>query len=179
MLVNGNLTEHQPKFLTKYMNNSYYDYYPEWYADVGQKIVQTMVVNAFMPYVGVVTAFAVPKVLRFIDQRGNQDVYETHKTSMSGFKKLYSGGDYVIHFKYSNILNIVYITCMYGIGMPMLFPVSAFNFISQYICERIVVAYGMKLPPALDDKLSKNALQMLKFAPLIMLFNGYWMTSNP
>ena len=74
------------------------------------------------------------------------------------YRDLYSGGDYVIHFKYSGIINIVYITCMYGVGMPILFPIAALNFINQYICERIVIAYFMKQPPALDDKLTKNAL---------------------
>lgn len=42
---------------------------------------------------------------------------------------------------------------MYGIGMPLLFPVAAFNLINQYICERVIVAYYMKQPPALDNKL--------------------------
>jgi hypothetical protein len=97
---------------------------------------------------------------------------------MAGFKQLYSGSDYYIHFKYSNILNVVYITCIYGVGMPLLFPVAVINFFNQYICERIIVAYGMKLPPGFDDKLTQNAIEMLKYAPLMMLFNSYWMISN-
>ena len=97
---------------------------------------------------------------------------------MSGYKDLYSGADYVIHFKYSGILNICYITLMYGIGMPILFPLAALNLLNQYVVERLIVAWNVKQPPALDDKLTVNALEMLKFAPLIMLFNGYWMLSN-
>lgn len=50
LLVNANLTEHSPKFITKFFNGAYYDYYPEWYADVGQKIVQTMMINSMLPY---------------------------------------------------------------------------------------------------------------------------------
>jgi len=30
---------------------------------------------------------------------------------------------------------------MYGIGLPILFPIAAFNFCNQYICERLIVAY--------------------------------------
>jgi len=67
---------------------------------------------------------------------------------------------------------------MYGIGMPLLFPVAAFNLLNQYICERVIVAYYMKQPPALDNKLIQNCLKMLKWAPLLMLANGYWMLSN-
>jgi hypothetical protein len=36
----------------------------------------------------------------------------------------------------------------------------------------------MKMPPCLDDKLTKNALGMLKYAPLFFIANGYWMLSN-
>jgi hypothetical protein len=41
-----------------------------------------------------------------------------------------------------------------------------------------MVAYYMKVPPALDDKLTNNALRVLKYAPLFLLANGYWQMSN-
>jgi len=37
-LISGNLTEHEPKLVTKYMNGKYYDYVPVWYDEVGRKI---------------------------------------------------------------------------------------------------------------------------------------------
>jgi len=39
---------------------------------------------------------------------------------------------------------------MYGIGLPILFPIAAFTLINIWITERIIVAYYTKLPPALD-----------------------------
>ena len=47
---------------------------------------------------------------------------------MVKFKDLWIDGNYVLHFKYSGILNIVFITMMYGMGLPLLFPIAAFNF---------------------------------------------------
>lgn len=131
-----------------------------------------------MPYVGLVSGFAVPWLLRSLDNSFSGDQYKTKKTSVAQYKALYSGGEYVIHFKYSGLLNIVFITMMYGVGMPILFPIAAFNFFNQWIAERYTVAYYMKLPPALDDKLTLNCLERLKFAPILMIFNGYWMLSN-
>ena len=98
---------------------------------------------------------------------------------MAQYRELYSGNDYVIHFKYSQLLNIIYIACLYGVGMPILFPIAAITFLNIYVCERFIVAYCCKQPPALDDKLTRNALNVIKFAPILMLFNGYWMLSNP
>lgn len=179
LLVNANLTEHQPKFITKYLDKDYHDYMPDWYADVGHKIVNTMFINSILPYVGLVTGYLIPIVKRRLDNSCSGNRYKTKKTSMAQYKDLYSGAEYVIHFKYSGVLNIVFITCMYGMGMPILFALAAFNFFNQWVCERIIVAYQMRLPPALDDKLTNNCLSMLKFAPLLLIFNGYWMISSP
>jgi len=161
------------------MDKDYHDYMPDWYADVGHKIVNTMFINSILPYVGLVTGYLIPIVKRRLDNSCSGNRYKTKKTSMAQYKDLYSGAEYVIHFKYSGVLNIVFITCMYGMGMPILFALAAFNFFNQWVCERIIVAYQMRLPPALDDKLTNNCLSMVKFAPLLLIFNGYWMISSP
>lgn len=46
------MTEHNPKFLTKFIKTGkYYDYMPDWYVDVGAKISKTMAINMIMPWV--------------------------------------------------------------------------------------------------------------------------------
>ena len=97
---------------------------------------------------------------------------------MQPYKDVYSGVDYIIHFKYSGVLSITYLTLMYGVGMPILFPIAAFNFFNQWIVERIIVAYVVRIPPSLDIQLTRNCIKMLEWAPLLLLFNGYWMVSN-
>lgn len=97
---------------------------------------------------------------------------------MGMFKYLWNEGDYIIHFKYSSVMNTVYVTLMYGIGLPILFPISAFSLFNLWVSERISIAYYSKLTPALDDTLTINALSVLKWAPLILLMNCYWMLSN-
>merc|ERR1712086_16645 len=44
--------------------------------------------------------------------------------------------------------------------------------------ERITTAYYVRQPPAMDDTMTKNALRLLKLAPIILLFNSYWMIGN-
>ena len=94
LLVNANLKEHN----IDTFNGSYYDYVPDWYGNVGSQIVRTMLINSIMPYVSLATTILIPLIKRMLD---NKDPYKTKKTSMAAFKALWSGGDYVIHFKYS------------------------------------------------------------------------------
>ena len=131
-----------------------------------------------MPYIGLFTDFAIPALKRWIDRGFAGDVYKTKKTSMTMYRNLYSESEYVIHFKQSGVLNITYITMMYGVGMPILFSVVAFIFFNQYLCERIIVSFNVPLPPALDDMLTNNMIDLFFWYPLLMLFNGYWMVSS-
>ena len=41
-----------------------------------------------------------------------------------------------MHFKYSSILTTVYITMLYGVGMPVLFPIACFSFVVLYVLEK-------------------------------------------
>lgn len=62
--------------------------------------------------------------------------------------------------------------------MPILFPIAVLTYIIFYCLERYSMAYTYQLPPSLDDRLTINAVKVLKFAPLLLLFNGFWMLDN-
>ena len=105
-------------------------------------------------------------------------LYTTKTTQIYKYLELYSGPDYIIHFKYSGILNVTYVTMMYGLGLPILFPIAALTYFIFWSVERYGIAYTYQMPPALDDTLTKNALRMLSWAPVLFLLNGFWMLSN-
>lgn len=90
------------------------------------------------------SAYFVPLLKQKLDNGFTNNPYKTKQTSMQKYKILYSGQDYFIHFKYSNSINVIYITMMYGLAIPLLFPVAAFNFWAQFIAERVTVAFLVK-----------------------------------
>jgi hypothetical protein len=172
------MTEHRPHFITKYLDGQFYDYMPNWYRVVGYKLVETMILESVKPYGVVIGFWFLQTFLRWFDRKFTSNPYITRNSSLAIYKIFHSGIEYDIHFKYSAVLNVACITLMYGIGLPILFPIAAFNFCNQYICERLIVAYQVKKPPVLDDKLAKNAIELLYWSPVLLLFNGYWMLSN-
>ena len=176
LLVNANLSEHEPKHLTQYLSKGqFYDYQPDWYLKVGKLIVQTMLISSLMPYVGFLMVVYIPKVLRMMD---NKDPFKTKMKSIQELRSIWFGADFIIHIKQSENLNILFVSMMYGVGMPILFPLAAFNFMNQWICDRYLVAWHMRLPPSLDDTLMRNFIGKVRIAPIIMAFNGYWMIEN-
>jgi len=67
---------------------------------------------------------------------------------------------------------------MYGMGLPILFPIAALTYFVLYSLERLLVAYFVQLPPTFDDKMTKNAVSILRWVSVLHLFFGYWMLSN-
>jgi hypothetical protein len=62
MLVQANMTEHAPHFVTSYFHGPLYDYYPMWYKRVGSIIVTNQWINSWLPYMNPVLAWAVPTI---------------------------------------------------------------------------------------------------------------------
>lgn len=59
-----------------------------------------------------------------------------------------------MHFKYAALLNIVFVTMMYGFGIPILFPIGALAIIILYLVEKTMLYYAYRLPPMYDERLS-------------------------
>jgi hypothetical protein len=67
---------------------------------------------------------------------------------------------------------------LYGLGIPMLFPVACIYMVIASITEKMMLGWVVRQPPAMDDALTTNALGMIKYAPLFLLANGWWMIGN-
>lgn len=67
---------------------------------------------------------------------------------------------------------------LYGIGMPIMFPMAALILFNQRLGQRIIVAKFSRQPASMDDQMCKSILQILNFAPLIFIMNGYWLMDN-
>lgn len=90
----------------------------------------------------------------------------------------YQGPAYLMHYKYSALLNIIFVTMMYGFGIPILFPIAVLAILVLYLVEKIMLYYAYALPPMYDERLSQSVLNQLYYAPFFYLGFGYWMASN-
>ena len=87
-----------------------------------------MLITAFLPYLSILIGFGLPAFKKKLDSNYTNDPYVTKKTAMAQYLDLYSGHEYVIHYKCAADINIVWVTMLYGVGLPILFPIAAFYF---------------------------------------------------
>ena len=86
-----------------------------------------MILNSYFSVILEVIFWLIRALFRCIDRSGEG---ATRCTSETQYIQIYAGPDYLVHFRYSMIMNICFITMMYGTALPLLFPIA---FISFYI----------------------------------------------
>ena len=135
--------------------------------------------NVYYPILEVAMYWGLRVLFRCLD-RGccRYKTGTTKSTSIQGYISVYQGPLYYMHYKYSSILCTVYITFMYGFGMPILFPIAMLSFLVLWVVEKLYLFYGYIMPPMYDERLSQDVLSKLQFAPLLYLCFGYWIASN-
>ena len=92
---------------------------------------------------------------------------------------MYSGPDFVIHYKYSFVMNVSFCAFLFGPCMPILFPIAWFAVFLQYTMERLMMAYSYRKPVMYDSEINRNCLRMLSLGPIVYIFSAAWTFSNP
>ena len=131
LMVNANMMK-QPISLG--LDGPMSDFNSDWFRITGNTIRSTMVFNAYYPILEFVGFFAMRLAYRLMDSC-TLNKYETKTKSIQAYLDIRCGPAYLMHFKYSSILNIVFITVMFGFGIPELFPIAGISFLIIYLLE--------------------------------------------
>ena len=138
-----------------------------------------MVLNVFMPLIEALIEKIILSIERCFD-RGccPKDKYVTKKKSIAQYIQLYAGIDHMIHYGYSTLLVIIFVTFMFGFGIPILFPIAGLTLFMLYRVEKYMLYYFYKQPPMYDAKITKEILTTMRLAPFLYMCCGYWMLTN-
>jgi hypothetical protein len=68
LIVQSNLTEHEPEWFTEHFKGPLYDYYPMWFKNVGTIIIKTQSIEVVMPWITLFMAWLVPAIKRGLDR---------------------------------------------------------------------------------------------------------------
>jgi hypothetical protein len=178
LLVNANLEAQGIPILSWIFEGNLADFDEFWFNDIGNTLVGAMIFNVYFPIAEFCGFWCMRAAFRQLDRGCSCSASSTKKTSIQQYADLYMGPVFFIHFKYSSMLNIVFVTFMYGFGMPILFPVAAASFFTLYMVEKCMLYWSYRQPPMYDAVLNNSVLNKLSWAPWLYFIFGYWMLTN-
>jgi hypothetical protein len=176
LLVNANMSDQPISFFLT--GGAFSDFNEAWFKTVGNILVGSMMFNVYYPLIEAVGYWLMRIGFRLLDRGFSCDSRVTSSTSIQSYMEVVDGPLYFIHYKYSSVLTILYVTFMYGFGIPILFPIACASLIMLYFVEKSMLFYAYRMPPMYDERLSQNVLEKLQVAPILFCFFGYWMISN-
>lgn len=156
------------------INGTIPDFTSQWFNDIGTTLVGAMMFNIYWPVCEFFIGYGKRIFARTLDRCFRCDVNKTKAITLQQYIELYSGPVFFIHYKYSSIMNITYVTMMYGIGLPVLFPIAVFGYLTLYLMEKTLIYYCYRQPPMYDSKLNNNVLAIMTWGPVLFLSFGYW-----
>ena len=82
LLANGNLSEHEPKLVTKNLLSigKYYDYDPKWFSNVGKLITKAVVLKCLMNCGFIILYEVIRRYKFFFDTKFTFNRFVTRKT---------------------------------------------------------------------------------------------------
>ncbi len=135
LMINADIT--QITIYDFWDEGRYTDFSVNWYKDVAGIIISTMIFNIAYPIIEFVLFFSIRLAYRLLDNGFTMNSTKTKKHVIIDYVDLYSGPEYVIHYKYSFILNVVFMTFTFGAGLPILFPIAVCSLTVLYVLERL------------------------------------------
>jgi len=177
-MVNANMNEQGGFFSLVSRQTGIPDFNSQWFNEIGTTLVGAMLFNIYWPVIEFFIFAGIRQLKRTLDSKSLRRYERTKTTNIQLYIELYSGPVFFIHYKYSSIINITFVTMMYGVGLPVLFPIASISLLVLYCVEKLMLHYSYREPPMYDEKLNKNALAILTWAPLLFLAFGYWMLSS-
>ena len=150
LLVNARVSEIDlPDFIPLFAGK-YNDFTVEWYRVVGSTISFTMLINIVSPHVGALIGMLKSGVVRCLDRGCSCDKRRTKELLQEDYENKYTGPEFLIEIRYSQIITSFFIMLMYSSGMPLLYPIGMFQmfmtyWVDKYLCKHLMHDFSIVL----------------------------------
>lgn len=177
MLVGMNLDEAFGSHVI-FLDGRYPDFTSRWFNEIANFFITPMYINLFIPFIEFSIVYAAFVITKWHDRGWSSNIYATKCKSIGQYIDIHSGPENDIFDGYSYIMVITWINMFFGVGLPLLFPLSLLSFIINYLFERILQVYWYKKSAMINDRLNKNAIKTCMWAVHLYTFGGYWYLTN-
>ncbi|CAD8188725.1 unnamed protein product [Paramecium pentaurelia] len=156
------------------LNGKFDDISVQWFNQVGTTILLTMLIYVIGPIINIVINSIIRCLKKCFDQCGLQDGQFTRKLTQQDLNEYYTGSDFNVELKYSQILTVICVNFLYSSGMPLLYLTTALFLFITYCCDKYFLLHFCKTPPKVDDSVAKLVRQILKLLLIWHVIFSIW-----
>jgi hypothetical protein len=156
---------------------AYDDLDPGWYANVGVTILFYMIINILTPHANALISYFITCLKRCCD-KCTCNKKKTSLRTRKDYIGLYTGPDFNVGMRYSQILTTVFVVLMYSSGIPLLYVTCFFYFVITYWIDKWLLLRLYRSPPHFDLNISKMFNIIILIAIIFHFSFGIWIYGN-
>ncbi|CAI2368472.1 unnamed protein product [Moneuplotes crassus] len=176
LIVNANI-----KFMPSWspiFNGEYKDFTTDWYRQIGVSIILTMLFGIFSPHLANSMFWIAGAFFRWKDRYFTCNKKRTKQLFQADYEQMYMGPELLFEYRYSTMLTTVYVSLMFGTGMPILYSIAFFAFFMSYWVDKWTLLRIYQTPPRYDKDLNKTVREWINLAVILHFLFSFWMFSN-
>jgi hypothetical protein len=155
------------------------DFSPGWYYQVGATFLFYMLLNIVTPHSNALISYLVTLCKRLLDRKlCNFTKRHTKKKTRKEYIDLYTGPQFNIGMRYSQILTTIFAVLLYSSGIPLLYLCCFLFFLITYWIDKWLVLRLYRNPPHIDLYVSKLFNIIIFVAIIIHCGIGIWIYGN-
>jgi hypothetical protein len=92
--------------------------------------------------------------------------------------KLHVGPEFEFAYNYAQVMSTFFVCLTFSTGIPILYPIAAFNFLFFYLMEKYMFIHLYKIPPHFTTLVGHRATLLIPAALLLHISMSIWMIGN-
>ena len=94
------------------------------------------------------------------------------------YEDINTGNEFMLEFRYSNMLIVLSLALFYSSGIPILYPMAAVFFFITYFTDKWLLLRYYRKPPKFNCYLARKTLVWFKYIIVMHVIGGILMYSN-
>ncbi|CAI2373992.1 unnamed protein product [Moneuplotes crassus] len=177
MLISFNIDEMVQRHVP-YLDGDYPDFTQRWFFEVSSSFITPMAANVAIPVLEFVATYLLYYLFCWHDRFFTCDRTKTRSKTLTQYIRCHMGPENEIFDRYAFMLMMIYINITFGVGLPLLFPMTLIALICHYVFEKLFQVHWYSKSVMMGDFLNKDALVVMKWAIHLYTFFGYWFITN-
>lgn len=147
-----------PNYDLFFAKQKYESFNSEWYTEVGQTIAITVMLFIITPHASNIGFQCFLSCSRCCDRGCSCNRKKTKKVIQEDYEQVNMGNDFMLEFRYANILTILSVVFLYSSGIPILYFFAALFFFITYWIDKCLLLKCYKKPVMFDEFLAIQTL---------------------
>eukprot|EP01031_Cornospumella_fuschlensis_P008434 gene8434-10394_t len=145
----------------------------DWFNQVGTTIILVQlgdIFNAHAPHIY--------KFIKFLRSKRLAKKDPGRYLTQDDLNKAFVGPNFEFAGNYAQLLSTFFVCLTFSTGIPILYPIGAFNFLLFYLVEKYQFIKVYRIPPHFNTLVGKRATLLIPIAILVHLIMSIWVLSN-